>query len=193
MALIILVLTPDWIQAQRSSQYSFAQRLAHRCTLLRAAFRACSFFPSRRSCLQPTLSSFLLLLEPLSLYAPQTSLRFWFLLAEVGHGCTMNCIPEVIPSFLIASYREAGERFLKHSYELLHFLCIAGLANVNASMRSFCDIYCFKGPTVIFFGRRGWGGGGEKSGKKLFAKGKKLKYIVCRHKKKKIKSLQTSR
>ena len=57
---------------------------------------------------------------------------FDFLLAEVGHGCTMNCIPEVIPSFLIASYREAAERFLKRCYELLHFLCIVGLANVNA-------------------------------------------------------------
>ena len=58
--------------------------------------------------------------------------RFVFLLAEVRLGCSMDCIPEVIQSFLDVSYREAGERLLKRSYELLHFLCIANIAYVKA-------------------------------------------------------------
>ena len=84
----------------------------------------------------------------------------------------MDCIPELIPSFLIVSYRETGERFLKRSYDLLHFPCIAGLANVNASMRSFCDIYCFKRSTIIFWE------GDEKSRKRIVCKSKKAE-INC--------------
>ena len=101
----------------------------------------------------------------------------------------MNCIPEVIPSFLIASYREAGERFLKRSCDLNSSTFCASLVLLTSmrQCRHFAiDIVLRQRP--LFFER-----GDEKSGKKLFAKAKKLKYIVRRHEKKKIKSLQTSR
>ena len=72
--------------------------------------------------------------------------RFAFLLAEVRLGCSMDCIPEVIQSFLDVSYREAGERFLKRSYELLHFLYIANIADVKAwfvHAQSLCSRFSF--------------------------------------------------
>ena len=62
MALIIAVSTAEWILAQISGQYSFAQGLLHRCTWLRAASRACrQFVHLGRSFIQVSLFSFLLL------------------------------------------------------------------------------------------------------------------------------------
>ena len=82
--------------------------------------------------MQPTLSSFLLLLEPLSLQCALDQFADLLSLLEKGHGCTIYCIPEDIPSFSGVSYGEAEEKFLSGSHELLHFLLIECLANVNA-------------------------------------------------------------
>ena len=78
MALIITFSTAEWILAQSSGQYSFAQRLLLRCTLLRAASRACRFCSLDRVFYPVNTFSFLLLLELLSLHAPRTSLQICF-------------------------------------------------------------------------------------------------------------------
>ena len=135
----------------------------------------CSFFPSGGSCLQPTLSSFLLLLEPLSLYALQTSLRIWFSSRRSWLWLHHELHPwsnPIFPNRFL--YRQAGQRFLKRSYDLNFSTFCASLVLLT-SMPSFCDIYCFKRPTIIF-----WEGGWNIREK-----------IVCKSKKAKMNCSQT--
>ena len=71
----------------------------------------------------------------------EQSANLFFFLPKLGMADPLTTIPEVIQCFLDFFNREAGERFLKRTFELLSLSLHASLADVKAWLaHSLCVV-----------------------------------------------------